>query len=489
MSNKKIGLHWFRRDLRLAGNPALNFNLKKSDGHVLGIFCFDSKFLSREDFSHNRFAFFIETIRKLREDLHAAGGDLLILDELPQQAFPRLIKNLKEKTDFEISLLTFNRDYEPYARTRDAEIRKTVEGELGIEVQSERDHLILEPHEVYKSPMDQSYYQVFTPFSSRWFRTLQERQYLTRIKADEKNSGFKITWKDVFENGLTSQDFPDQLEKFATENQKHVTIKLPQAGSAAAFSVLKEFKKHLNDYSVGRDIPSINGTSHLSIYLKNGSITTAQIVHFLELHKVDIKAQNGATKFLKELIWREFYYHILWHVPAVEKRAFREKYEKIRWHASDKMFKAWCEGKTGYPIVDAGMRQLNETGWMHNRVRMIVASFLSKDLLLDYKLGESYFMKMLLDGDLAPNNGGWQWAASTGCDPQPYFRIFNPLLQSEKFDPEGLYIKKYIPELRGFDSKTIHAPHLHGGAAGYPNPIVDHAVQKEKALKLYKVVS
>lgn len=198
------------------------------------------------------------------------------------------------------------------------------------------------------------------------------------------------------------------------------------------------------------------------------------------------KPASSAEKFLKEIAWREFYYSILYHFPRVETETFIEKFNDIPWENNEVFFKKWCEGQTGFPIIDAGMRELNTTGWMHNRVRMIVASFLTKDLLIDWKWGEKYFMEKLLDGDLAPNNGGWQWAASTGCDPQPYFRIFNPWLQSERFDPDGSYIRKFVPELKLIATKALHDPTAHRSQFGYPSPVVIHAEQKDKALSLYK---
>ncbi len=206
-----------------------------------------------------------------------------------------------------------------------------------------------------------------------------------------------------------------------------------------------------------------------------------------KLHQSRFKETDGPTHFVKEIAWREFYYHVLYHRPEVEQTAFLERYRDLRWENRLDWFEAWKAGTTGYPIVDAGMRQLLTTGWMHNRVRMIVASFLTKDLHIDWRWGERWFMERLLDGDLAPNNGGWQWAASTGCDPQPYFRIFNPQLQSEKFDPAGEYLRRYVPELTDFDRSAIHAPHRQGTSGRYPPPLVDHAVQRDKALALYRL--
>ncbi len=474
METKTLAIHWFRRDLRIADNPALHAQILKHQGRVLGIFCFDSKFLTRDDFSHHRFAFFLKTLASLQKDMRAAGGDLLVLDQLPIDAFSEVLKNIRPT--FKVQTFSWNRDYEPYARERDQKIKAFLSKDFDII--TERDHLIIEPYEVTKSesPSEKNYYQVYSPFAKKWYGVLHAKD----ISADFKIQKFKIRWSDVLK-----KPFKDELENFNEQNSKYVTIEIPAAGTDEAFGALKEFSSKISDYSEARNFPDQNATSHFSIYFKNGSLTTSQVVSFLKLQKLKYDSESGANRFLKEIAWREFYYSILYHVPRVEHEAFLEKYNNIKWQNNKTLFKAWCEGQTGYPIIDAGMRQLNSTGWMHNRVRMIVASFLTKDLLIDWRWGENYFMKMLLDGDLAPNNGGWQWAASTGCDPQPYFRIFNPLLQSQKFDPKGDYIRKYIPELRHLNAKDIHAP---AGVDGYPRPIVVHAEQKAKALALYRAI-
>ena len=259
-------------------------------------------------------------------------------------------------------------------------------------------------------------------------------------------------------------------------------IEIPAAGSAAVWRAVQEFRKKVEDYPRGRDVPAEPGTSHFSIFFKNGSLTPAQAIAGLGLSEAGVNDPGGA--FVRQIVWREFYYHILFHLPRVEKEAYNEKYKELAWENRKDWFQAWQEGLTGYPIVDAGMRQLRTTGWMHNRVRMIVASFLTKDLLIDWLWGERYFMEQLLDGDLAPNNGGWQWAASTGCDPQPYFRVFNPWLQAEKFDPDGTYIRRYVPELASLKGKDLHKPEK--VAQVYRKPIVDHAAQKKKAIALFK---
>jgi deoxyribodipyrimidine photo-lyase len=481
-STQNFGIHWFRRDLRVAGNPGLIHNWTVNKGRVVGIFCFDSRFLGRADFSHNRFAFFLKTLRVLQNEMREIGGDLLVVDELPDQAFPRLFKTHAPK------LLTFNRDYEPFARQRDEKILALMKSR-GIAAETFRDHLLIEPDELYKSkPGD--FYQIYSPFAKKWFDLLAKKPVQERVKAQEaglkylarppKAPLFSLTWRD-----LKGAPFQDAHQEFEEKNNPHVDIEIPAAGSRVAFAALEDFSQKLKKYKTDRDIPSLPGTSRLSMYLKNGSISTAQIILYLRLHQKSSAPDDGAARFLKELVWREFYYHILSHRPDVETQSFLPKYRDIAWKNDKKMFQHWCDGTTGFPIVDAGMRQLNSTGWMHNRVRMIVASFLVKDLLINWQWGERYFMRKLLDGDLAPNNGGWQWAASTGCDPQPYFRIFNPWLQSEKFDRDGEYIKTYVPELRDVEATALHDPDGDRGP-DYPRPIVDHDVQKKHAVVLYK---
>jgi deoxyribodipyrimidine photo-lyase len=496
------GLHWFRRDLRVAGNPALQWNWKAHGGRVVGIFCFDSRFLSRPDFSHNRFGFFMETLRELQKEMRSIGSDLWVIDGLPQEALPKIHAELK-KHGRAFSSLSFNRDYEPFARDRDDLLTRLVQEDLGVTVHTERDHLLIEPLEIDKPASSGSaFYQVYSPFAKRWFEKLNTDEVRSRIAVQKKGlqylqkraAGeidphlFSLTWKGVW--GDHPAPFRESLEDFAEKNRPHQTIDIPPAGSLVALERLRSFKRHVEQYGERRDIPSVDGTSKMSIYLKNGSITSSQIIAELGLEGLAFQGEGGSTKYLKEIAWREFYYSILFHKPSVEKTAFIEKYGTLAWQNDERLFEAWKEGRTGYPIVDAGMRQLKQEGWMHNRVRMIVASFLTKDLLIDWRWGENHFMKELLDGDLAPNNGGWQWAASTGCDPQPYFRIFNPELQGSRFDPEGKYVTRYIPELEGVSPKVIHAPEKLGEAAlrkrRYPLPVVNHQEQKPKALALFK---
>ena len=487
------GIHWFRRDLRVAGNLNLNFNCKKSEQKVLGLFCFDSSFLSRTDFSHNRFAFFLETLKVLKAELQAQGGDLLVVDEAPEAAFAKLFEWLKKRKYDLPSLVSFGCDYEPFARKRDERI-KTLLARYGVGVHAKRDHLVIEPHEVLKS--DNSFYQVYSPYAKNWFKKLATKDVQLRISEQRIIDKYRKTLKtgrfekcySIKWNMFKEFPFVDQLEQFTEKNRKHVTIKIPPAGFAAAYERVTQFSEAVQDYNLQRDYPWQDGTSQLSIYQKNGSFVSSQILYSLNLQNKGFNDQDNSTQFVKEIAWREFYYSIMFHRPDCEKNAFLKKYENLNWVNNKSHFQKWCEGKTGFPIVDAGMRQLNTTGWMHNRVRMIVASFLVKDLLIDWRWGESYFMKMLLDGDLAPNNGGWQWAASTGCDPQPYFRIFNPWLQAARFDPEAKYIKTYIPELRNLTAKQIHDKAGLKLSKIYPAPIVIHDIQKQKALLLFENV-
>lgn len=482
----QYAIHWFRRDLRVAGNLSLQRQFSQFKGRVVGVFFFDSDFLSRDDFSHNRFQFFIETLSHLKSELQSIGSDLLVLDDLPENGFPNLLKTLKIRP----SSVSFSRDYEPFARKRDEKIKNILE-ENRVEVYTNRDHLLIEPWELSKD--DGTPYKVYTPFSKRWLKLFCTEKIADRVVIHKKSEAyletlfikkhkpfFKLKWNDLL--GFDPIKI-DKCIEFLKENQKKVTIEIPPSGSLNAYLKLKEFKEKLSFYKDKRDMPSLDGTSKLAMFLKNGSLTTSQIIHYLNLTPYDSK-DDGPSTFFSEIIWREFYYHILHHYPEVEHLEFVEKYRDLKWENNLEHLQKWKDGMTGFPIVDAGMRELKQTGHMHNRVRMIVASFLTKDLLIDWRYGERYFMEMLLDGDLSANNGGWQWAASTGCDAQPYFRIFNPWSQSKKFDSDGTYIKQYIPELADLNPKELHAPIE--GHKSYPPPIVDHGTQRNKVLLLYK---
>jgi len=491
----EFGIHWFRRDLRIAGNGALRIQTQNLKGRVLGLFTFDDKFLSRPDFSTNRFQFFLHSLASLRDDLRATGGDLLVLPHSPDQSFATL-KKIFDQKKIKPTSVSWSKDYEPFARERDQRVKQLLDS-WGWQTISERDHLLIEPEEL--SSNQGTPYKVYTPFSRRWFELfqttkIQERvtiqtagiKLLQQFDRGEPPKIFDLSWKK-----LLGDDAPqDHLQRFIDENKKRVSVEIPQTGSLTAWRAAKKFKQKISKYGETRDFMEQDGTSRLSTFLKNGSITVPQIIAILGLENQTFKAKDGESKFIRELIWREFYYHILWHWPNVEREAFNEKYRDLAWENDERLYTAWKDGKTGFPVIDAAMRQLKTTGWMHNRARMIVASFLTKDLLIDWRWGESWFMNQLLDGDLAPNNGGWQWAASTGCDAQPYFRIFNPALQSERFDKDGDYIRRYVPELKDLQSKTIHCPDdATRKRLGYPMPIVNHREQAIRAQMLFKVKS
>ncbi|OFZ00987.1 MAG: hypothetical protein A2070_03095 [Bdellovibrionales bacterium GWC1_52_8] len=484
---ENFNIHWFRRDLRLAGNSALQWSAHKYQGRVLGIFCIDPVILARPDFSVNRFGFFLEALKALRLEFQATGGELLVIDDGPERGFTRVLSVLKEHGSLPESI-SWNRDYEPFALDRDLRVKSLCESRFGIQVHTERDHLLIEPHELEKKSGKDPFYRIYTPFARSWFELYCKDEVQDRIRnqSSRKPPRLSLKWSELLgRRKLGAEKLPDKLEFWRSRIAPQLTISLPPAGSRAAQRRLALFKKRaLEDYATGRDFPDRDGTSRLSMDLKNGSLTIAQVIAELKLENCRFQEKSDRCSFLKQLVWREFYYHILVHFPEVERHSFNPKYEKLKWRKNDSAFRAWTEGLTGYPIVDAGMRQLKAEGWMHNRVRMIVASFLTKDLLISWRRGEEYFMKNLIDGDLASNNGGWQWAASTGSDPQPYFRVFNPKLQGERFDPEGRYVKKYVPELQSLGPRFIHEPGKRR-PVNYPAPIVSHAHQKILALSLY----
>jgi deoxyribodipyrimidine photo-lyase len=489
MNIKPFAIHWFRRDLRCLQNQSLKDLAKEFDGRVIGIFCFDHKFLVRKDFSANRFQFFMHTLVALRDELRGQGSDLLFMDIGPQAAFEKLFKGAHRKLKTIPAKIQFSRDYEPFAVQRDQSVIKQLIS-YQIQVQSYRDHLVFEPHEIHKPSSDDGY-QIYTPFSRKWLDQYSElgskrsvpisaiENYYRKHQLDFKRCA--MTWNDL---GDFQNESDALLAHYIEANQRKVTVNIPPAGTKAALKNILEFSPKIKAYSDQRDFMAMQGTSKIAAYLKNGSITVAQLIasHKLKSYK---KPQTSPERYFSQLIWREFYYHILYRHPNCEKEAFLSKFRKIKWPNNPEWFEAWKEGRTGYPVVDAAMRQLSATGLMHNRSRMIVASFLTKDLLIDWRWGEAYFMEQLLDGDLAPNNGGWQWAASTGCDPQPYFRIFNPHLQSKRFDPDGAYIKEFVPELRHLNKKQIHAP-TPEQRGDYCDEIVDHNIQRMRALELYK---
>jgi deoxyribodipyrimidine photo-lyase len=424
-----INIFWFRRDLRLQDNAGLYHSLK--DGNpVLPIFIFDRNILDElEDKADRRVEFIHLGLQDIQRQLVKAGGSLDVRYGKPSDIYKDLLN------EYNIEKVFTNHDYEPYAKERDAAIEAVLK-EHGIGFHTFKDQVILEKDEVLKD--DGKPYTIFTPYSRKWKAVLTD----FHLKSYPDKKYFKNLYQQP-ERKLIS------LEAIGF---KATDISFPE----------KDWKGQIiRHYKEQRDIPSIQGTSRLSVHLRFGTISIR--------HLADEAGALNET-FLNELIWRDFYHMILWHFPKVVGHAFKPEYDKIKWRNNEKEFEAWCNGQTGYPIVDAGMRELNTTGFMHNRVRMIVASFLTKHLLIDWRWGEAYFAKKLLDFDLAANNGGWQWAAGSGCDAAPYFRVFNPYLQTQKFDPELKYIRKWIPEL---DELT------------YPYPIVNHEAARKRCLETY----
>ena len=420
-------LFWFRRDLRLQDNAGLYHALKENK-EVIPIFIFDSVILDKlDDPADRRVEFIHQTLALLKDELEKTGSSLLILHGNPVDIF----KHLQPKAVYT------NHDYEPYATKRDGEIKEILERK-GISLKTFKDQVIFEKDEINKK--DGTPYTIFTPYSKKWKAALN-KFYLKSYPVEKYADNFKKT-------------APISISSLADLGFKETKPQFPD--SAIKQSIIER-------YDTFRNFPGIAGTSRLSVHLRFGTVS---------IRKLASVAVKKNEVWLNELIWRDFYHMILWHFPHVETKAFKPAYDRIEWRNDPAEFEAWCQGRTGYPIVDAGMRELNVTGFMHNRVRMIVASFLTKHLLIDWRWGEAYFAQKLLDFDLAANNGGWQWAAGSGCDAAPYFRVFNPYIQTQKFDPERTYIKKWVPE---YESKN------------YPRPVVDHAMARKRVLTVYKV--
>ncbi len=422
----ELTIFWFRRDLRLEDNAGLYYALKENK-KVLPIFIFDKNILDNLSKEDNRLQFIYAQIIKIKNELEKINKTLNVYFDTPLNVFKHL------KNQFNIINVYSNEDYEPYAKQRDEEISTLISPAKFFQ---KKDQVIFDYREILKS--DLTPYTVYTPYSKKWKEKLNDF-YLKEYPC-----------QDYFTNFYTIEN----LKLISLKDMGFIEI------STIEFKEINTNSKE--NYHETRDYPAIEGTSKASVHLRFGTISIRQFAK---------NALNKNEKFLNELIWRDFYQSILAHFPHVVSKSFKPKYDAIEWRNNENEFTAWCEGKTGYPIVDAGMRELNETGWMHNRVRMIVASFLCKHLLIDWRWGEVYFAKKLIDFDLASNNGGWQWAAGSGVDAAPYFRIFNPYLQTIKFDKDLAYIKKWVPEYNQFS---------------YPKPIVEHDFARERCLKTYK---
>jgi deoxyribodipyrimidine photo-lyase len=421
MNNKEISIFWFRRDFRLLDNHALSLAMK-SGLPVLPLFIFDVNIIDTLKSDDPRISFIYEYLENINNDLKKYGSSLKVLKGEPIKIF----KDLTEA--YNIREVFANKDYEPYAIKRDNEIEQFLD-EKGIGFIRTKDHVIFEENEIIKA--DGNPYTVFTPYKKKWLEKFSEKD----IRECEYGNNFL----------QVDPDFPS----------------LQQLGFKRSKIKVRDYDLSVLDfYAVNRDFPE-HSTTHLGPHLRFGTVSIREIIR---------KLANQHEVFLSELIWREFFMQILYHFPSVEKECFRTKYNNLDWRNNEYEFELWKQGRTGYPLVDSGMRELNETGNMHNRVRMVVASFLVKHLLIDWRWGEAYFAEKLLDYELSSNNGNWQWAAGTGCDAAPYFRIFNPETQLKKFDKDFKYVKKWLPEL---------------GSEDYPKPIVDHKFARQRALDVY----
>jgi deoxyribodipyrimidine photo-lyase len=463
-------LVWFRRDLRLDDHAALHHALKSSRS-VFCAFCFDTEILDMlPSLQDRRVEFIWESIAELHAGLQAAGGALHVLHGPARSMIPQLARDLG------VDAVFCNRDYEPQARARDAAVATALSA-AGIAFRHYKDQVVFDENEVLTN--SQAPFSVFTPYKNAW---------LKRVAPSDLGAYPVREYLGHLAPAAARMPTLEALG-FARTNLK--ALPLP-TGMYGARTLFEKFMARIDDYKARRDYPALPGPSYLSVHLRFGTISIRELARAAQARRTE-----GADVWLSELIWRDFYFMILHHHPHVVTSAFKRQYDAIKWNDDPGLFAAWCEARTGYPLVDAAMRQINQTGYMHNRLRMVTASFLTKDLGIDWRLGERYFADYLNDFDLAANNGGWQWAASTGCDAQPYFRIFNPITQSKRFDPQGAFIRRYVPELANCGDAEIHAPWLMsrqrqeqiGMIVGksYPEPVVDHAAARLRTLRRYTI--
>ena len=473
---KKL-LFWFRRDLRLDDNAGL-YEALSTGAQVYCAFIFDQAILEALPNKRDRRVEFIwESVVELKAALIKNGGDLIVRHALALDAIPALARELH------VDAVYTNTDYEPNAIERDAHVANQLSAH-NIAFQSFKDTVVFEKSEVLT--LAEKPFSVFTPYKNAWLKKLTQDD-LAPYTCEKHFKQLAVSEK--------ASNAAPVLSLLAMGFEKTNILENVKCGMSGADTLIKDFVSRIADYKEARDFPSVKGVSYLSVHNRFGTISIRQLARIA--YAETVRAKNiGAETWLSELIWRDFYFQILWHYPHAATGNYKHEYANLKWENDPALFAAWCEARTGYPIIDAAMRQINETGYMHNRLRMIVASFLTKDLLIDWRWGEKYFADNLNDFDLSANNGGWQWAASTGCDAQPYFRIFNPTTQSERFDPAGKFIRRYLPELKNIPDKYIHAPSILppiDAAAknfvigrDYPWPIVEHSVQRDKALAMFK---
>lgn len=465
----KINLMWFREDLRLNDNPALYYAAKSAN--VAGIYLISPTMLRKHDVSDNKIIFIIEGLEQLQKQLAAINISLKIM--VVEDSLDIKHELLKYALQLGATALYFNKQYEFNEKKRDEVVTEHFIAN-DIVVKSFHDQCLFEPGTILTH--GQNYFQVYTPFKNACWKKIEEGQSfypLSKPKKQAKMIG-------------SSNPVPRKFSNFDLSYAQSKFL----AGELVAKKQLESFiERKIINYKTDRDFPAIDGTSKLSPYFAAGMISVQQCFAMtMQWHKDIIQnLPEGAITWLNELLWREFYRHIVVGFPRVSKhKPFKLATDKIPWDYNQELLEKWQQGQTGFPIVDAAMQQLNQTGWMHNRLRMIVAMFLSKNLFLDWRLGEKYFMENLIDGDLASNNGGWQWSASTGVDAVPYFRIFNPIRQSERFDPKGEFIRQFVPELTKLDNKAIHHPENSGVIlTDYPKPIIDLRASKERVMKAF----
>jgi len=460
-------IHWFRSDLRISDNTALADACRRAES-LAPVFVLDDAQLERHRSAHPRLQFLHACLDDLAAALRKAGSRLIVIEGAPHHCIPALARACRA------TLVTWNRDYGPYAKERDRSVRDALARD-GVEVRAFKDRVVFEGSEV--RTVQGGVYSIYTPFRRAWWR---------RFQARPPGAAPVPTMPPCIPDAPA-----DARPRPRGRGVRRDRTDIPRGGAAPARERLDAFLGGAaHRYHLDRDFPALDGTSRLSPYLRFGTISVRECVRAgLALAASETRAEEGVGAWIDELVWREFYHAILDAHPRVLDGAFRRDYDALEWDESTDRLQAWQAGMTGYPMVDAGMRELAATGWMHNRARMIVASFLAKDLHIDWREGERWFMRRLVDGDPASNNGGWQWAASTGTDAQPYFRIFNPTLQGERFDPDGAYVRRWVPELEGLPGKAVHRPWAARlESHRYPAPVVSHAREREVAIARFHAV-
>jgi len=469
-------LVWFRNDLRLLDNDALRFACEGQQ-RVSAIVVRTPKQWLQHDWSAIKWDLYERRLTALADDLASLGIELTVLDLDDYTQVPEAISQFCH--DQKIDAAYWNRDYPLDEINRDAAVEARLKAE-DIKVVQYDSNLCVAPEQIKNGKGE--YYRVFTPFFKAWLKRLAETGVSAPYTRDALANGREVTHRVTPE-----QPLQDAAPVLSSEEWSVVEADIRRQTQAFV-------REQASAYKSDRDLPAIDGTSMLSAYFEIGVISPRVVLHLLQKHSPEFPygLNQGMHTWLSEIAWREFYQHLMFHEPRLCRgESFVVDTDTIQWRNDSREFRAWCEGNTGFPIVDAGMRQLNATGWMHNRVRMIVASFLVKDLHIDWRWGERYFMQRLIDGSFPANNGGWQWSAGTGTDAAPYFRVFNPTRQSEKFDPEGEYIRKWIKELEQVPNKYIHEPAnylqaIYGDGSPYPQPIVDHSERRERFIAMFK---